>query len=708
MLEALAVGLIHVFTWPTLPLMLLGTAMGFTVGILPGLGGVVALALMLPFTFGMDPVSAFAFLLGMLAVTATTGDITSILFGVPGESISAATILDGHPMAKNGEAGRALGAALMSSLVGAVIGAFMLALAIPIMRPLVLSFASPEFFALALLGILFMATVSGANVLKGMIAGGIGLMLSMVGLDPLIGIERYTFGRLELWEGISLVAVTTGLFGIPEVLDLWIKRTSIAENAVGKLGGVWEGVKDTFRHWGITVRCSALGTFMGIMPGLGASIGQWVAYAHAVQSSPDRQRFGKGDVRGVLGPGAANNSALGGGLIPTIAFGVPSNVVFAILLGAFLIQGLTPGPAMLTSHLDLVFSFVWIIVVTNIITVAVCFLFIRQLVRITEVRGTILIPSIIVLILLGGYVESHTLFALFLTLAAGGIGYAMVRLDWPRPPLILGLVLGRLVEKNLFTSYQAYGTGLLARPVVILVLIAGIGIVLWPLWQRRSEGALREAVSMSTATSRWEATTCQTIIALIIWALWAARTWPIQARLFPWAIGFPVLALAILQCGISARGLLAAKAEAKPGASALPPPIHDDPLLLPLELATSVHDLEARASAMEYEAELEAPPEQRGKPITIVAWCFVFALAIGLLGFKLGASLSTFLFLWLAARESWKVTVSLTVGTYLFFVAVGDLLRLTELDPGMVADWLGLSALDSFFIDPLLAMLSLR
>jgi putative tricarboxylic transport membrane protein len=706
MLEALAVGLLQVFTWPTLPLMLLGTAMGFAVGILPGLGGVVALALMLPFTFGMDSVSAFAFLLGMLAVTATTGDITSILFGIPGESISAATILDGHPMAKNGEAGRALGAALMSSLVGAVIGAFVLALAIPVMRPLVLSFASPEFFALSLLGILFMAAVSGANVLKGVIAGGLGLMLSMVGLDPLIGIERYTLGRLELWEGISLVAFTTGLFGIPEVLDPWTKQTSIAERAVGKLGGVWEGVKDTFRHLGITVRCSVLGTFMGLMPGLGASIGQWVAYAHAVQSSPDRERFGKGDVRGVLGPGAANNSALGGGLIPTIAFGVPGNVVFAILLGAFLIQGLTPGPVMLTTHLDLVFSFVWIIVVTNIITVAICFVFIKQLVRITEVRGTILIPSIIVLILLGGYADSHTLFAVFLTLGAGAVGYLMVHLDWPRPPLILGLVLGRLVEKNLFTSYQAYGAALVLRPVVILVLIVGIGIVAWPLWQRYRRRAARDAGMALAPSSSLELATCVVVAAVVSWALWVARSWPFQARLLPWTIGFPLLALVLSQLGISTRRLSVGAAVAKASVAA-PAPV-EEALLLPVELATSIHDLEARASAMEHEAEIEAPPEQRGRPVTIVAWCFAFALVIALLGFKIGASLATFLFLWLTARESWKVTLGLTVGTYLFFVIAGDLLKLTELDPGLVADALGVSTLDSFFLNPLFEALSLR
>jgi putative tricarboxylic transport membrane protein len=705
MLEALASGLTQVFTWPTLPLMLLGTAMGFAVGILPGLGGVVALALMLPFTFSMDPVSAFAFLLGMLAVTGTTGDITSILFGVPGESISAATILDGHPMAKNGEAGRALGAALMSSLVGAVIGAVLLALAIPIVRPIVLSFASPEFFALSLLGILFMAAVSGGNVFKGVIAGGLGLMLSMVGLDPLIGIERYTFGRLELWEGISLVAITTGLFGIPEVLDLWSKGTSIAERTAGKLGGVWEGVKDTFRHWGITVRCSALGVFMGIIPGLGASIGQWVAYAHAVQSSSDRTRFGKGDVRGVLGPGAANNSSLGGGLIPTIAFGVPSNVVFAILLGAFLIQGLAPGPAMLTKHLDLVFSFVWIIVVTNIITVVICFLFIKQLIQITEVRGAVLIPSIIVLIFLGGYVDSHTAFAIFLTLGAGAVGYMMIRLDWPRPPLILGLVLGRLIEKNLFTSYQAYGVELLLRPVVILVLIVGLGIVLWPICQWFRGRASREVSNIFVPISQLELATCIVIALLLAWALGAARSWPLQARLFPWVIGFPVLGLTLLQVAVSGRRLLLAGTEVKAPEPASAP---DTPSLPPLELSTSVHDLEARAVAMEHEAEVETTPEQRGRPITIIAWCFAFALVIALVGFKIGGSLCTLLFLWLTARESWKVTVGLTVGTYLFFVIAADLLKLAELDPGIIAQWLGVSDLDTFLLDPLLQALSLR
>ncbi len=202
MLDAFVGGLTQVFVWQTFSLMLIGIAIGFAVGILPGLGGPVTLALMLPLIFKMKAVEAFAFLLGISAVTATTGEITSILFGIPGEGITAATIVDGHPMAKNGEAGRALGAVLMSSLVGAVFGAFALALAIPIVRPLVLSIRSPEFFMLAMLGVTFIASLSGRAMIKGLTAAGLGLMLAMVGLDPISGIERYTFGNLHLWDGI--------------------------------------------------------------------------------------------------------------------------------------------------------------------------------------------------------------------------------------------------------------------------------------------------------------------------------------------------------------------------------------------------------------------------------------------------------------------------------------------------------------------------
>lgn len=491
--EAFANGLISVFQWPTFGLMLVGILIGFIVGILPGLGGAVALALMLPFTFDMQPVEAFAFLLGMLSVTATTGDITSVLFGVPGEVVSAALVVDGHPMAKQGQAGRALGAVLMSSLVGAVIGAFAIALAIPVVRPLVLSFGSPEFFMLTVLGITFLASISSGRVLKGLIMGGVGLMLAMIGLDPQSGVQRYTFGLLHLWDGIGLVPIAVGLFAFPEIMDLAIKGTSIAEKRLGTIGGVMEGVKDTFRHWSLVVRCSLVGAFAGMIPGLGGSVAQWLAYAHAVQSSPNKERFGKGAIEGVLGPGAANNSKEGGNLIPTVAFGVPTTVTMAILLGAFLIQGLVPGPSMLTKNLPVTMSFIWVIVVSNIISVAICFLFIGQIAKITFVRAGLVIPPIILLVYVGTFAEKNALLDLATTLLFGLVGLVMVHLDWPRPPLVLGLVLGRLAENYLFLSTARYGADWLTRPIVMVLIGISLAAVFFPLIEGRIRRRLAPA-----------------------------------------------------------------------------------------------------------------------------------------------------------------------------------------------------------------------
>ncbi|MGH7267995.1 MAG: tripartite tricarboxylate transporter permease, partial [Candidatus Rokuibacteriota bacterium] len=472
--------------------MLLGVGIGFGVGILPGLGGPTTLALMLPFVFKMTPVEAFAFLLGMYAVTNTTGDITSILFGIPGEPTSAATIVDGHAMAKNGEAGRALGAAMMSSLVGAVFGALVLGLAIPILRPLVLSFGSPEFFMLAVLGITFVASLSGEATLKGLVAGGLGLGLATVGLDPVSSVQRFTFGQLFLWDGIGLVAVTIGFYAIPEVIDLAVQGSSIAKAQVGRLGGVWQGVRDTFRHWLLVLRCSALGTFVAVIPGIGAATTQWLAYAHAVQTSPGKERFGRGAVEGVIGPGAANNSTLGGSLVTTVAFGVPASVGTAILMGAFIIQGLVPGPSMLTpaprGHLTVTFAMVWTIVIANVITVAACLAFMNTLARVTRIRGTLLTPFILTLIYVGAFAEKNVFADLAIVLVFGALGWMMARLGWPRPPLLLGLVLGPLAENRLFLSTDNYGAAWLARPGVIVLLAltaAGLAVPIWSERRRR-------------------------------------------------------------------------------------------------------------------------------------------------------------------------------------------------------------------------------
>ena len=480
--EAFVSGLLQVLEWPAFGFLLLGAAVGFIVGILPGLGGLATLALMLPFAYKIqEPISAFCFLLGMHAITGTTGDITSILFGIPGEGTAAATIMDGYPMTKNGEAGRAMGAALMSSLVAGIEGAVVLAISIPIMRPLVLFFGSPELFMLAVLGITFIASLSGASLSKGLLAGGIGLMLAAIGVDPQTGTLRYTMGTLYLWDGLGLAPVVVGLFAIPEIVDLSVRGSSIAEGKMEKIKGVLEGAKDTFRHFWLTMRCGMIGIFIGALPGLGGGVSQWMAYGHAVQSSKDPSRFGKGAVEGVIGPGAANNSKEGGNLIPTVAFGIPGSSAMAILLGAFLIVGLNPGPEMLTMHLDITFAMVWILVIANIITASVAFLFLNQLAKLTFVRGNLLIPFLLMFVFLGSFSSHNNLSDIVVTLIFGFLGYLMVLFKWPRPPFVLGLVLGRIAENYLWISSDAYGPSWLLHPSIIVIFLIILVTIGYPL-----------------------------------------------------------------------------------------------------------------------------------------------------------------------------------------------------------------------------------
>lgn len=487
-------GLRQVLSWPAFGYLLLGNAIGFVVGMLPGLGGPVTMALMLGFAFQlkMDAVQAFSFLLGMMSVTATTGDITSILFGIPGEGSTASTIVEGHPMAKQGRAGRALGASLMSSLIGAVMGAGAIAVAIPIVTPIVLSLGTPEFFMLTVAGVTFVGALSGGSVVKGLAAGGIGFLFSLVGLDMQTATERYTFGFIYLWgggetggAGLGLVPATVGLFAIPEIIDLAAKGGSIAQANVGRLGGVLEGAKDAFRHWWLVVRCSALGTYIGVIPGMGGPVSQWVAYALAMRSSGNQDRVGTGVVEGVVGPGAANNSTLGGALIPTVAFGIPGNVTTAILLGAFLILGLRPGTDMLTKDLHVTFSLIWVLVVSNVVTVAVCFLFLNRLARLTQIRGSLLIPVLLLFIYLGSYTHTNSFGDILVTLFFGALGWLMMAFDWSRPALLLGLVLGRLADNYLWISYSRYEFEFLLRPGVLIIMGVILASILYPVISKR-------------------------------------------------------------------------------------------------------------------------------------------------------------------------------------------------------------------------------
>ncbi|MDE0212734.1 MAG: tripartite tricarboxylate transporter permease, partial [Deltaproteobacteria bacterium] len=478
MLESLLTALGVIFSPYHLLLLLLGVFLGILLGAVPGLGGIVGLTVVLPFVFQMSPSEAMVLLVGLVAVVTSSDSIPAVLFAVPGTAAAQATIMDGHPMAKKGEAGRAFGAIYSASMMGGVFGGIALLLAIPIMRPLVLSVGSPELFMLGLLGISMVGVLSGRAPLQGLVArrgrGGGG----KVGVGDHTGLFCWAMGAPDNWEGLPLVPAVMGVFGIPEIVEMVIRRKSIADVPRHAIRGVLTGIGDTFRHWFLVLRCSVLGTWIGLIPGLGSDVVDWFAYGHTVQSSRPRENFGKGDVRGVIGPESAANAKLGGSLIPTIAFGIPGSLQMIILLGAFMILGLRPGPEMLTDQLDVTFTIVWSLVLANVFGTLILLPLTGQLAKLALVRIQVLAPVIISILFLASFLTTRDYGDLVVLIGFGLFAWVMKLAGWPRPPLVLGLVLGPVIGKYLFISTHAYnGFGWLARPGVILLFLAMVASV---------------------------------------------------------------------------------------------------------------------------------------------------------------------------------------------------------------------------------------
>ncbi|MDF1594397.1 MAG: tripartite tricarboxylate transporter permease, partial [Desulfobacterales bacterium] len=314
-LHLIVESLFGLFSFYNFTLMLTGIAIGFVFGIIPGLSGLVALTLMLPLIYEMDPNSALVFLLSSHAIVTTGGSISAILLGIPGTEPNAATIIDGFPMTQQGRGGRALGAGLMSSLLGGLFGALVLVIFIPVLLPIALAFKSPELFLLIILGLLCIVILSKGHLLKGILSGVLGLIISFVGYQGLTAMHRFTFDSLYLYDGIKLVPLGLGLFAIPVIIDLTAKGTIITDKSkknTVRQSEVWEGVKDVFRHFWLFIRCSAIGAWMGILPGVGGTVATFIAYGHARATSKNRDNFGNGEVEGVIGPEAANNAKEGG------------------------------------------------------------------------------------------------------------------------------------------------------------------------------------------------------------------------------------------------------------------------------------------------------------------------------------------------------------------------------------------------------------
>jgi TctA family transporter len=529
----------------------LGCIMGLVLGIVPGIGGLAGTAMLLPFTFTMDPYSAFALLLGLGATTATGDPIPAVLFGVPGGAASAATVLDGFPMAKRGEAGRALSAAYMSSLMGGIFGALLLAISIPILRPVMLFIGSPELLAFSILGISMVAVLSGNAPLRGITAGCFGIMLAMIGTDPQTGTLRWTMDSLYLWDGLPLVPLLLGVFALPELCDLLIARVAISsDTSTGNIyKGQWQGVKDCFKNWWLILRCSWIGGGIGSIPGISASVVDWLAYGHALKTEKGASAtFGKGDVRGVIASESSNNAKEGGALVPTIAFGVPGSATMAILLGAFLIHGLVPGPDMLTKNLSITYSMVWSVALANILGAGLCYAFSPQFARIATLRYTLILPAVLGIVYIGAFEASRQWGDLITLLFFGLVGWIMKQAKWPRPPLILGVVLGDTIERYMFISIERYGLSWMLRPIVaLLFLMAIVGLVRPLLSDIRKQGGLRNMLT-SFQAPRFRPSQLFTIfmIALIGTAVVVASRWDFSAKIVPLVVGTAALTAAAL------------------------------------------------------------------------------------------------------------------------------------------------------------------
>ncbi|KRF37228.1 tripartite tricarboxylate transporter permease [Nocardioides sp. Soil805] len=549
---------------PSLLIMLaIGVVAGLVIGLIPGLGGTGAVAILLPVTFGMEPEQALAMLIGALAVVHTSDTVAAVLLGAPGSASASVTMLDGYAMARKGQAKRALSLAFLSSMAGGLIGAVGLTVAIPLARPLVLSFGSPELFMLTILGVSLAAVLSRGNVVKGLTAGFLGLLLGLVGTSPTTAEERFTFGSLFLGDGVSLVAVALGIFGLAEIASR-VGQRRVTEQPVSLEGGWGAGIREWLTHWTHVIRGALIGIWAGVLPGVGATAGTWLAYGQAVATAKDKRKFGKGDPRGIVGPESANNSVEAGDLIPTFLFGIPGGVPSAMLLGMLLTYGIQPGPAIVTEHLDLMYVIIWSFAIASVVGAFLCFLATPTLARLTKVPFAVLGPGLLVIMLLGAFQEGGQIGDLWVMVVLGAVGFFLKATGMPRAPFLIGFVLAIPMERYYYLTTNLYdGGGWMARPGVLVFAALLVGPLVWALVKklRGASGAVDDGhrseletdepegdeLEGSMAGTRWSLAVAVVAVVLFAAALWVSGSFSDEAQLMPRLVSL---------CGLVAAGVL--------------------------------------------------------------------------------------------------------------------------------------------------------
>jgi TctA family transporter len=544
-----------------LGLLLTGVLAGYVVGILPGLGGIVAVSVLLPLVFQADPRGALAMLTGSLAVVYTSDTITSVLVGTPGSPAAAPTAMEGHALARQGQAARVLSAAFLSSMVGGFLGVLGLTLVIPVARPLVMLLGSPELFMFTALGIAYAGSLLSASPLRGLLSGLLGILLGLVGPAPAAAEFRYTFNQLYLLDGVSLVVLALGIFGVAEVVSLLARGGAIARRV--DLGAGWlEGVRDVLQHRWLLLRGSLIGVWAGVLPVIGATAAAWMSYGHAVAVARDRERFGRGDMRGVIAPEAANNAASAGDLIPTLLFSVPGGPAAAVILGALYAYGIFPGPRLVQEHLEIVYVIVWSFALANVVGAALGFLTSPWLARITHIPFALVAPPLLLTMTLGAYQSTRHPGDLLTLFVLGVLGWAMKRSGWPRAPLLIGFVLAKPMERYFWLTVKLHGWQWLRYPGVVIIGVLMLAPVAVALARRLRHRTIPSPATSAVGATPPAAAPLRTVVlalsctALVTFAYstWEGIHFALDARLLPLLAAVPGTVLASVQLVRAGRG----------------------------------------------------------------------------------------------------------------------------------------------------------
>ncbi len=483
MLDIVIASLQNIFTWSNILAMNLGLTAGIMFGALPGLTATMGVALLLPITFGLDPITGITLLLGVYCGGIYGGSITAILIKTPGTPASAATIMDGYTMAQKGQAGKALKMALIASTIAGIFSALMLLFIAPQIAKIALKFGPAEYFSLAIFGLTIISTVSANNIIKGIIMGVLGMFVSMIGLDPIDGISRLTMGNPYLSAGIQLIPALIGLFAISEILSKVRQGNFTRKEKITKFEHQKITLKEIKDHLRTIIKSSAIGTMIGAIPGTGAAIASFLSYNEAKRVSKTPEKFGTGHMDGVAAAEAGNNGVTGATLIPLLTLGVPGDTVTAILLGALMMQGLTPGPKLFTTHGEIVYTIMVGLILVNVFMYLQASVFVKAFVNVTKIPVNLLVCILMVLCVVGAFAVNSTMFDVKMMMVFGVIGYFMPRFGFPVTPMLLAIILGPMAEFNLrralILSDGSYGI-LFSRPISLAFLIISIGTILLP------------------------------------------------------------------------------------------------------------------------------------------------------------------------------------------------------------------------------------